>query len=344
MNLIKYGWDDHFQDEYNKLNDISLIPARIVADYGQAVRVVFEEGELLVERHVHDDRAYGVGDFICLKNDADNYRYTISALLPRKTKFSRTAAGAILKEQIVAANIDTVFIMQSLNLDFNLRRMERYLISAWESGALPVIVLTKKDLCDDAQEKINEAYSVSAGAEIFAISSLTGEGLDELNQYISIGKTVALLGSSGVGKSTLLNTLFGEEIMGTQEVLRDDDRGRHTTTHRELVLMPDGGLLLDTPGMRTLFLWDSEEGMSNVFSDIDELASMCRFNDCRHMSEPGCAVKNALEDGTLEQERWESYKKLKREMAHLKRRQSQKQRIQEKQFSKMIKKNKKEVW
>ncbi len=344
MDMIKYGWDNYFQTEYEKLGDDSLIPVRIIADYGQAVRVVTEDNEFLVDRHIHDGRAYGVGDFVCLEYDVINNRHSIKNILPRKTKFSRTAAGSVLKEQIVAANIDTVFIMQSLNLDFNLRRMERYLIAAWDSGALPVVVLTKKDLCDDADDKINEAYSVSAGADIFAISSFTGEGMDEVMNYIGFGKTVALLGSSGVGKSTFANTLFGEEILETKEVLRDDDRGRHTTTHRQLVLLPDGGMLLDTPGMRTLSMWDSEEGMSNLFSDIDDLAGECRFNDCRHISEPGCAVKKALEDGSLSEERWISYVKLKKEMAHLERRKSQKQRIQERQFSKMIKSSKKEVW
>jgi ribosome biogenesis GTPase len=344
MNLTDYGWDGHFKQEYDKLGDEMLIPARITADYGRAVRAVTDEEELLVERHINDHESYCVGDFICLAYDKVNDRYSINTMLARKTKFSRAAAGPVLEEQIVASNVDTVFIMQSLNNDFNMRRLERYLISVWESGAVPVVVLTKSDLCEDVDIKMSEVFAVAAGADIYAISSITGDGLDALKPYLKKGKTIALLGSSGVGKSTLVNTLSGNEILKVQEVLRDDDRGRHTTTHRQLVLLPGGGVLMDTPGMRTLGLWQAESGMDSIFGDIEELAQYCKFNDCSHESEPGCAVKEALDSGNLAQDRWESYKKLKKELAHIERKKQQKQRIHEKQFAKMVKSHSKEIW
>ena len=248
MSLIEYGWDEHFGNAYDEIGDKELIPARITADYGQAVRTVTQDGEILVNRHIHEERSFGVGDFVCLRYDPGNRVYTIGEILPRKTKFSRTAAGAVLKEQIVAANIDTVFVMQSLNNDFNMRRLERYIIAAWESGAVPVIILTKSDLCDDAEGKLSEVFSVAAGVATHAVSAVTGEGMDDLRQYFLSGKTIAFLGSSGVGKSTLVNVLMGKEIFKTQEVLRDDDRGRHTTSHRQLVLIPGGGCRDGHPG------------------------------------------------------------------------------------------------
>ena len=344
MNLNEYGWDGHFEEAFSKYNNDELIPARIVADYGQSVRVIAQDGEIDVQRHIHEERAFGVGDFVALRYSAESFRYFIEHLLPRKTMFSRVAAGQVLKEQIVAANIDWVFIMQSLNHDFNLRRLERYMIAAWESGAMPVVVLTKSDLCEDVESKINEAFQVAVGANIHAVSAVSRQGLDEIRSYFKVGKTVALMGSSGVGKSTLVNVMAGKEILKTQEVLRDDDRGRHTTTHRELVLLPDGGLVMDTPGMRTMGMWQAEAGMDSIFGDIEELAEQCRFRDCVHEKEPGCAVKAALEDGTLESERWESYKKLKKEMAHLDRKKEQKLRMHDRQFTKMIKNNKKASW
>jgi ribosome biogenesis GTPase len=315
MNLTDYGWDGHFKQEYDKLGDEMLIPARITADYGRAVRAVTDEEELLVERHINDHESYCVGDFICLAYDKVNDRYSINTMLARKTKFSRAAAGPVLEEQIVASNVDTVFIMQSLNNDFNMRRLERYLISVWESGAVPVVVLTKSDLCEDVDIKMSEVFAVAAGADIYAISSITGDGLDALKPYLKKGKTIALLGSSGVGKSTLVNTLSGNEI-----------------------------LKVDTPGMRTLGLWQAESGMDSIFGDIEELAQYCKFNDCSHESEPGCAVKEALDSGNLAQDRWESYKKLKKELAHIERKKQQKQRIHEKQFAKMVKSHSKEIW
>jgi ribosome biogenesis GTPase len=207
-----------------------------------------------------------------------------------------------------------------MNEDFNLRRLERYLTTAWESGAKPVIVLTKTDLCPDYELRVLEVEAVAFGVPVHAISNLTGDGLDLVRGHLGQGRTIALLGSSGVGKSTLVNTLAGEELLATQEIREDDGEGRHTTTHRQLVVLPDGGLVLDTPGLRELQLWESSDGLSETFGDVEELAAQCRFSDCAHRTEPGCAVQAALEDGTLPFGRWASYKKLQRELAHLERR------------------------
>lgn len=348
MNIIDYGWNEQFQNAFDEIGNETLIPARIIADYGQSIKVVSDEGEFLVEKHVKESRVFGVGDFICLSYDDLSKRYFIEELLPRKTKFSRAASGAQVKEQIVAANIDIVFVIQSLNRDFNVRRLERYLISAWESGAEPVVVLTKSDLCEDADEMMAEVYSVAVGVNTHAVSAITGEGIEEVKSYFCKGKTIALLGSSGVGKSTLVNTLAGKEVLKTQEVLRDDDRGRHTTTHRQLVLLPDGGVVMDTPGMRTLGLWEADTGLDNLFSDIEELASECRFSDCRHISEPGCAVKQALDSGTLDEDRWKSYKKLLKELAYTQRKNNENARreLREigRQFGKKVRNNRKIIW
>jgi ribosome biogenesis GTPase / thiamine phosphate phosphatase len=220
---------------------------------------------------------------------------------------------------VLAANVDVVLIVSSVNQELNLRRLERYLTLAWESGARPVLVLTKSDLSDDVPAALAEVESVAFGAPVHAISSVTGEGLDEVRAYLRPGVTAALLGSSGVGKSTLVNTLAGEELLETREI-RDDGKGRHTTTRRELVQLPGGGLVIDTPGMREVQLWIAEEGLEEAFEDVTELFGRCRFSDCAHQSEPGCAVKEALANGTLSPERWESYLKLQRELEHLERR------------------------
>jgi len=204
-------------------------------------------------------------------------------------------------------------LVASLNADLSLRRIERYLASAWESGAQPVVVLTKADMCEEVEERVAEVEAIAFGVPVHAISALTGQGLDAVRAHLAPGRTAVLLGSSGVGKSTLVNALAGREIMTVREI-RDDDTGKHTTTHRELILMPDGALILDTPGMRELGLWDASAGVASTFSDLEALFAQCRFDDCRHKSEPGCAVRAALEDGTLEPSRWESWRKLQKEL------------------------------
>jgi ribosome biogenesis GTPase len=315
-----------------------MFPARIVADYGQTLRVIAESGELLVNRPLNrseNNLQLAVGDWVALEYTEDSQWSCIKFVLTRKTKFSRAAAGIEVKEQIVAANVDTVFLTQSLNRDFNMKRLERYLIAAWESGAVPVVVLTKADCCENVADKISAVYVTAPGVEVYAISCVTGEGIEELKKYFMKGKTVALLGSSGVGKSTLVNTLAGKELLKTQEI-RNDDRGKHTTTHRELLLLPEGGLVLDTPGMRSLSLWEADSGMEAMFGDVEELTKMCRFSDCKHLTEPGCAVREAIETGRLEMKRWESWLKLQKELAHLEAKKEGKLRFLDKQWGRQI--------
>nr|WP_269431495.1 ribosome small subunit-dependent GTPase A [Domibacillus indicus] len=231
-------------------------------------------------------------------------------MLARKSVFSRKAAGSREDIQIVAANIDTVFICMSLNNDFNLRRLERYLSISWDSGALPVIVLTKSDVCKEIETRLKEISSIAIGVDVLVTTSTSDEGYHSLKGYLSNGKTAAFIGSSGVGKSTLINCLIGQTILDTSGI-RNDDKGRHTTTRRELIVLPDSGVVIDTPGMREIGVFRAD--LTKSFADIDELASSCRFNDCTHNSEPDCAVQKAIQEGTLSAERLESYWKLKRE-------------------------------
>lgn len=254
-----------------------------------------------------------VGDYVIAEWQDGDSPAVITGLFPRKSCFLRKAAGAGKTEQVVAANIDTAFLCMSLNRNFNLRRMERYLSVTYDSGATPVIVLTKADLCGDVTEKIDKLQTAAPGVEILTVSSLTGD-TDAVMKYLLPGKTVAFLGSSGVGKSTLINRLTGNDRIATRAV-GNDDKGRHTTTHRELIALPNGAFVIDTPGMRELGMWDSESGIDTTFRDIEELSRQCRFSDCTHTAEPGCAVLAAIADGTLDAARFASYKKLKTENA-----------------------------
>ncbi len=362
MSINDYGWDLHFQREWNERYAAGvsaepaaeksaccppLQPGRIIADYGQILQVAIEAGELHVSRPVQkfeNDMQLAVGDWVALEVTPNNGAASLRGVLPRRTKFSRTAAGIELKEQIVASNVDTVFLIQSLNRDFNMKRLERYLIAAWESGAIPVVVLTKADCCDNVADKAAIVNNTAPGVDVHAVSCVTGEGIDEIRKYLTQGKTVALLGSSGVGKSTLVNTLAGEELLKTQAVREDDSRGRHTTTHRELVLLPGGGLILDTPGMRSFSLWEADAGMEIMFGDVEELVNLCRYNDCKHQNEPGCAVREALSTGNLEMKRWESWRKLQKELAHLEAKKEGKQRLLDKQWGKQMAKFQKEYY
>ncbi|MEW9125026.1 MAG: ribosome small subunit-dependent GTPase A [Thermotaleaceae bacterium] len=346
MNIKSYGWNEVFQAEWTQKAAEDMFPGRIIADYGQMLRIAVESKEILVNRpgkKLDKEVQLAVGDWVALKSIAESEFPCIQFVLRRKTKFSRAAAGVEVKEQIIASNVDTVFLIQSLNKDFNMRRLERYLIAAWESGAMPVIVLTKADCCDNVADKMDLVYSTAPGVEVYAISCVTGEGIENLKKYLIPGKTVALLGSSGVGKSTLVNTLAGKELLKTQEIREDDSKGRHTTTHRELLLLPQGGLILDTPGMRSLALWEAEIGMEIMFGDVEELTTLCRFSDCNHENEPGCAVREALDTGKLEKKRWESWLKLQKEMAYLDAKKEGKLRLQEKQWGKQIAKLQKEL-
>ncbi|MFC4559868.1 ribosome small subunit-dependent GTPase A [Virgibacillus kekensis] len=287
-----------------------------------------------------------VGDWVEVLKLPDERKAVINRVLPRASQFVRQAAGTKTEPQIVAANIDTVFIVNSLNHDLNLRRMERYILSTYESGASPVIVLTKKDECspDEVEEVISHVEGIAVGLPIIPLSNVTKEGIDLLMEHLLPMRTAALLGSSGVGKSTLVNTLLGKEVQDTKDIRSTDSKGRHTTTHREMFRLPNGALLIDTPGMRELQLWEGESAMESAFQDVEAFEEACKFNDCQHDTEPGCQVREAIENGELSEERFQSYLKLQRELAYEKRRQDQKAQLEEKSKWKKVSKNQRDSY
>jgi ribosome biogenesis GTPase / thiamine phosphate phosphatase len=344
MNLIDLGWSQRWEASFEQFRKDGLAPARVAREDRDLYQVYSESGELVAEvtgrfRFRNTSRADfpAVGDWVAIEASPSGGRVTIHAVLPRVSKFSRKVAGTKTEEQVVAANIDTAFIVCGLDGDFNPRRIERYLTPAWNSGAAPVVVLNKADVAGDIAPLVTEVESVAFGVPVYAISALARSGVEVLLQYCSRGKTVALLGSSGVGKSTLINALLGEEQQQTGVVSEHQDRGRHTTTRRELVLLPSGGMIIDNPGMRELQLWsDGEEGLDETFDDIRQLGTQCRFRDCQHDSEPDCAVQAALIDGTLASERYQSYLKIKRELRYVASRQDQRLRAAERARWKQI--------
>jgi ribosome biogenesis GTPase len=315
---MRLGWTPERETEFEEYRREGLVPARVAVEHRSAYVLYAEEGELRAElagRLRHEEIWPAVGDWVAVREPS-----TIAAVLDRRTVFSRKEPWLAAKEQVLAANADTVFVTTALTAtDFKPRRLERYLATAWESGAEPAIVLTKPDLSPDVTAAVLEIEAIAFGVPIHVVNGLTGEGVAELSAYLERNRTVALLGSSGVGKSTIVNRLAGGELMATAEI-GADGRGRHTTRHRELIPLPGGGLVLDTPGLRELQLWDVSQGLEQTFEDVAAFAAACRFVDCAHDREPGCAVRAALGDGSLARERFESWRKLQRELARLERR------------------------
>ena len=321
--LEALGWDDRLSEQFHQYSADGLVAGRVAVQHRGAYDVLTADGDLRCDvtgRLVHEAASPAelpvVGDWVAIATRPGEGAGTIQAVLPRRTKFSRKTAWQAAEEQVLAANVDVVFLVTSLNEDLNLRRLERYLTLGWESGAQPVIVLTKADLHPAPAAAIAEVGVIAYGVPVHAVSNRTGEGLDSIRSHLGPGVTAALLGSSGVGKSTLVNTLAGTELLATQEI-REDGRGRHTTTRRDLVQLPDGSLVIDTPGMRELQLWAADDGLEEAYEDVTELFAECRFADCAHETEPGCAVQAALANGGLAPERWESYVKLQGELEHL---------------------------
>jgi ribosome biogenesis GTPase len=315
--IQSYGWSEALQQTFAPFEARGLIPGRVTVQQRGLLTLVTPAGEVAADlsgRFVHEAGLGGhpvAGDWVaCALRDGG--QATIHALLPRSGAFTRQGQHNV---QVVAANVDVALLTASLNADLSLRRLERYLANTYESGAVPVVVLTKADLCEDPDELVAAVEGVAFGAPVICVSSRTGDGLEELRSHLKPGRTAVLLGSSGTGKSTLVNALAGEELMATQEIIEEGARGKHTTTHRELILLPSGALVLDTPGMREIGVLGTDEGIGETFGDIDALGEQCRFHDCKHQTEPGCAVKAAIDAGELDEDRLRSYRKLQRELA-----------------------------
>ena len=317
--INQFGWSEALSQQFAPFAEQGLIPGRVVVQHRGQYDLITPEGEAkatISGRFAHEagEGAYPVtGDWVGVSLDSG--AATIHAVLPRRTAFIRKAAGPSQTPQVVAANVDAAVLVAALTPDFNPRRLERYLAIAWQSGARPLVVLTKADLCPDVDEAVAATQAMAVGVDVIAVSAATGDGMADLASRLLPGETAVLVGSSGAGKSTLVNALAGEARMAVGAIREEDGRGRHTTSHRELVLLPGGALILDTPGMRELGLLDADEGITAAFEDIDALAEQCRFHDCGHTNEPGCAIAVALETGVLDPGRWRNYQKLQREAA-----------------------------
>lgn len=338
MDLEQLGWTEELERAFPPSQD--LVPGRVAVEHRGSYVVYTRAGELFCEitgrmRHTADDRSElpAVGDWVAVAARPDGG--TIQTVLPRTSAFTRKTAGFETQGQVLAANVDLVWILGSLTRELSARRMERFLTVAWESGARPVIVLTKADLGEADPERVTEVEMIAFGTPVHITSAVTGEGVEELRASLHPNLTAALLGSSGVGKSTLINTLVGDEVL-TTHTTRADDVGRHTTTHRELVAVPGGGNLIDTPGLRELTMWEADTGIDATFGDIAALAAQCRFADCAHRSEPGCAIKKAIATGELDKDRVRSWQKMQRELAYVEQRKDGKVAMNAKRRSKAI--------
>jgi len=354
MNLDFLGWSEELALHFAPFAAQGLQVGRVARQHQHTYLLYTDSGELSAEvsgklrhqAHSAEDIPC-VGDWVVMQSPAGQTAL-IHHILPRRTQFARKAAGATTDVQLVATNIDSVFLICGLDHDFNLRRIERYLVMIWESGASPVIVLNKIDVCEQLDQYLQDIEAIALGVPVIQISALHNQGLNALAPYLQPGRTVALLGSSGVGKSTLTNQLVGEKIQAVQTVRADDSRGRHTTTSRQLICLTSGAVLMDTPGMRELQLWTTTKGVSTAFADIESLATQCRFRDCQHQQEPDCAVQAALTEGELDIQRLQNYRKLQREEAYLQRQRDQKSQLNTKarwkQATKSMRQRQKDKW
>lgn len=324
MDLAVYGWNEFFAEGLAAYQKRGLKAGRVYMEDRRSFWLYTSEGELRAQvsgRLAYDSASRAdlpaVGDWVVYETKGEQARTSIHAVLPRSSKFSRKVAGSAMAEQIVGANIDTVFLVSGLDNDFNVRRIERYLVMVAASGSKAVIVLNKADLCDDLDAKVEEVRSIAPDVPVAAISAKGGIGLDALDEFVVSGETVALIGSSGVGKSSIANHLLGYRRQDVKEVRSGDDRGMHTTTRRELMVLPNGALIMDTPGMRELQFWFDSDALDEVFDDVAGLALKCHYSDCAHSATADCAIQQALASGELDGARWESYKKLEAELGAL---------------------------
>lgn len=315
------GWNAGLQSDFERLLRPCLVPARVSSVMKGHFRVWSESGDSLAKlsgkllfRAKSSSDLPAVGDWVAIETSSAD-RAVIHNVLPRRTKISRKVVGRAADEQIIATNIDAVFIVCALNQEFNLRRLERYVALVWDSGAQPIVLLNKADLCEDVPARLADAEFSAPGVPVHAISAGNGNGFEALFRYIKVGRTAAFIGSSGVGKSTIINRLLGSEAQSTLRVREHDDRGRHSTTSRQMFALSSGGLVIDTPGMRELQLWDVDSGLTAAFRDLDDIAMQCRYRDCSHRSEPGCAVRVAVEAGQLDSDRLANFAKLRAEQA-----------------------------
>lgn len=346
MNLSELGWDRHFEEQFEPFQQKDVISGRIAVQHKTNYVVFTANGEIrtttagkLRHKVVGRGELPVVGDWVVVRIQNQETLGAIVHVLPRKTKFSRKSAGIETEEQVLAANIDTAFWVSSLNKVLNPRRIERYLVTVWEGGAQPAIILNKADLCDNNEERAEEVASIAPGVPIHILSAKERTGLDELEPYLDAGKTIVLIGPSGVGKSTIINKLAGRDVQRTGEIREEDDRGKHITAARNLIVLPRGGLIIDTPGIRELQLWDAFEEPALSFDDIEEYARRCRFSDCSHESEPDCAVIQAVQDGLIPEKRLENFLKMRREYEVISERKTQRGKLEEKRRAKILSKH-----